>query len=369
MSIEPAPEQAELSKEIVLPFPRSWMWRVLYGLFVLVMPILAFWGTELFLPDWQNGEFSSYIILLLSPKASWGFYPLLAVSIVSYLSLLTNFARYSQEVVIRLGIYIGVLLALQFSILSGLFMYKDSRSSLVFVIVWLLPILVSRIYPWAVTKWDARRALLGTIIFVIVIIVGMAIATSQVFAPFFVLLAGLTIASPFWCFLLFLKAAIVLFKNHETQMSPSHGLGLTALLGGYVMACRFSILQMYELYNALPLQPPPDCYIATAAAQGHPKIVDTGTVVRADGSSLRVNQQLQILKCAELALLAISPRLHKLLREIYDVLGRSLAQRIRTPFVADMAYLLLKPFVWVAKASLKVAIPEIETISRRMYSH
>ena len=82
---------------------------------------------------------------------------------------------------------------------------------------------------------------------------------------------------------------------------------------------------------------------------------------------MRINKQLQLLKCAELALLAIQPRLHKRLRKIYDLAGKLLASKIQNPFMADMAYLLLKPFEWLAEALLKIGIPEIDFISEMLY--
>lgn len=364
LATEPREIQEELSS---LPFPRAWWARALYGLFVLVMPILAFWATELFLPEWQDGRLSSYLILLLSPPASWGFFPLLAFSIISYILLLINFARYSQEVVIRLGIYAGILLALQFSILFGLYTFDESPFALILVVVWLLPILVSRVYPWAITKWGRERAIIVIMILVIFIFIALVVITTQLFTPLLLLLAALTIASPFWCFLLFLKAAIILLRSHETKFSASHGLALTASLSVYIVAWRFSILKMYELYNALPPQPPPDCYIATAGAQGHPEFVGSEIVWRSDATSLRVNPQLQILKCAELALMAIVPRFHKLLRNFYDGIGKSLARKIHNAYVADLAYLLLKPVEWLARIALKSVLPEIDLIAQKIY--
>jgi hypothetical protein len=141
-----------------------------------------------------------------------------------------------------------------------------------------------------------------------------------------------------------------------------------AWLAAYAVAWRYDILKMYELYAALPPQPPPDCYIATAATQGHPRVVGSRLVQRADGKSMQVNGQLQVLKFAEQALLAVNPRWHTALRRIYDVVGKSLARRIRSPFLADIAYLLLKPFEWLARWLLKMIIPEIDALTEKIYT-
>jgi hypothetical protein len=156
-------------------------------------------------------------------------------------------------------------------------------------------------------------------------------------------------------------------KKYDTKLSIPIGFGITAWFAAYIAAWRFAILKMYELYAALPPQPPPDCYIATAAAQGHPRFVGSWVVRRADGISMRVNEQLQVLKYAELALIAVNPRLHGFLRRRYDAVGKPLARRMRNPFLADTAYLLLKPWEWCAILVLKWIIPEVRSLSRRMY--
>jgi hypothetical protein len=181
-----------------------------------------------------------------------------------------------------------------------------------------------------------------------------------------ILLMILMIGAPFWSLLISLRAANWLFKNYETRLTLPRGFGLTAWLAAYAAAWRFDILKMYELYAALPTEPP-NCYIATAAARGHPRFVQSWTVQRADGKSMQVNRQLQWLKCAELALVAVHPRLHSLLRRVYDVIGKRLARSIQNPLLADAAYLILKPWEWFAGLVLQTIIPEIDSISKKMY--
>ncbi len=82
---------------------------------------------------------------------------------------------------------------------------------------------------------------------------------------------------------------------------------------------------------------------------------------------MQVNPQLQRLKCVELALLAISPNLHKFIRRIYDVLGRKLAARINNPILADIAFLILVPVEWISFLVLKLIIPNVQSISKKMY--
>ena len=349
------------------PIPRSRLGKLLFAAFVLVMPAVAFWSTDLFWPEWQNGEFKSYLILLLSPKASWPFFPFLLYSIVCYLLLSYDFARYSAYFMIRFGIYTGVLLALQFSVLSGLYFFNADLSSLLLVLLWIVPILAARIYAWAVSRWDTKKVNTRLTVVLSVAVLAIAVLAKAPTAPVYLLLVCITVAAPFWCFLLYCRVAVWLFRNHETKITLLRGLGFAAWTGAYIVAWRVAMLKMYELYAALPPEPPPDCYIATAAAQGHPGFVGSRVILRTDGTSLTVNRQLQILKFAELALLAVLPRLHKALRRVYDVIGRFLARKIKNPFLADFAYLLLRPFEMAAAFILRRLLPQFDELTRQLY--
>jgi hypothetical protein len=223
-----------------------------------------------------NRQISDYLILLLFPQASLLFFVLLVYSITCYCLLLIDSVRYSQVHFIRLGIYTGVLLAFQYSILSGLFFFNDSNMSLnalYLVVLWLSPTFLPKLYRFPVNKWGAKAVNVTLFTLAIAIFLISTIIASSPLFPLFFVLAGLTVAAPFWCFLMILRAAIWLRQKYEVKLTPSHRFGFAAWIAGYVAAWRFDILKMYELYAALPPQPPPDCYIATAAARGHPGFV------------------------------------------------------------------------------------------------
>jgi hypothetical protein len=369
MSIDAAPDLSVQSEQpIADPLPHSRLGKLLFAAFVLVMPVVAFWSTDLFWPEWQNGELESYLILLLSPKASWPFFPLLLYSIVCYLFLSYDFARYSAHFIIRFGIYTGVLLALQFSVLSGLYFFKADWTALLLVLLWILPILAARIHTWAVSRWDAKKVSTGWAAVSIVAFIAIAIIAKAPTAPIYLFLVCITVAAPSWCFLLYSRVSIWLIRNHEMQITVFRALGFAAWTGAYIFAWRVAILKMYELYAALPPEPPPDCYIATAAAQGHPQFVDSKVILRTDGTSLTVNRQLQILKFAELALMAVVPRMHKALRKVYDVIGRFVARKIKNPFLADFAYLMLSPFEMLAAFLLRRLLPQFDELTRQLYT-
>lgn len=372
MSIETVAEQVPEEKVLEpTPFPKPWWGKLLYGLFIVVMPILAFWATDLFKPEWQSGNFSAYLILLLFPEASLPFFVLLAYSIVSYCLLLLDVTQYAQLYFVRFGAYTGVLLALQYSVLSGLFLFNDSFSwnSLYLIVLWLLPVFSPKIYRYVVNKWGAKAVNTTLVTLALAILLVSALVMRSLLSPLVFVLVVLTVAAPFWSLLMALQAATWLFKTYELKFTFPRGLGLAAWIAGYTAAWRFDILKMYELYAALPAQPPPDCYIATAAAQGHASVVGSRLVCRTTGEIIWVNKQLQILKCAELALMAVLPWFHKAFRRVYDVVGKSLAARMHNPFLADAAYFLLKPFDWLARLVLRMIVPEIDSISNKMYTN
>lgn len=362
MSLEAPPELPQ-EESALSKFPVSGGWRIVYFLFIVALPSLSFLMSPGLEPEWQSGKMEAYLALLLQPEAALFFLVLLAYSVISYTLLLSDADRFAPIFAVRLGIYTGVLLALQYSLHLGLYLLDDKYSFLI-LLLWLFPLWFPKIYRWAVQKWGAQR-----VHWALTVLLAAVILTSIAIYPFSPLLAlvGLLIAAPFWSFLIAAQAAIWLYKNYESKLTPLHGLGITAWLASYAVAWRYDILKMYELYAQLPSQPP-DCYIATAAAHGHPWFVRAWIVEREDGKLILVNGQLQLLKCAELALLAICPRWHKPLRIAYDGIGKFLARKLRYPFLADLAYLCLKPFEWLVGIVLKLIIPEIDLISSKIYT-
>ncbi|MBK6795035.1 MAG: hypothetical protein IPG80_21380 [Anaerolineales bacterium] len=87
----------------------------------------------------------------------------------------------------------------------------------------------------------------------------------------------------------------------------------------------------------------------------------------ANGKSMQVNRQLQRLKALEIALMGVSAPSHRMMRRLYDVLGKRLARYIQNPILADIAYLILLPVEWISFFVLKSIIPEIQTLTERLY--
>ncbi len=356
-----------------LPVPQSFFWRIAQGLVVTLLSLFAFIAVSILKPEWQDGRFSSYIALLLSPEASWIFAPLIIFSALSMLTLLLdNTSKQAQAFWVRLGVYTGTLLALQFTILA---LIAVGGGTIIVVGLWLGTLIAWYALRWASQKIGKKWTMLivlglafflyaGYILFEVINL--GSFSPYMLSNPFFFLIGFLVGSAPFWTLLIMSTTSYRLLKHYETRFTLPRGLGVLAWLGGFSASWSLAILRTLQLYSELPTQPP-DCYIATAAANGHPRFVGSQEVTLASGARMRVNTQLQRLKCAELALKAVAPHLHGLLRAVYDTLGRPLARRMTHPVVADAAYLLLKPFEWISIFVLRRIVPEINIHAQKLY--
>jgi hypothetical protein len=138
-----------------------------------------------------------------------------------------------------------------------------------------------------------------------------------------------------------------------------------ALVSGWIVTWVASwagaIAAAVRAYRALPTRPTGQCYVATAAARGHPWVVGTR-------DAIGVNDQMRRLKCAEIALAVVAPRMHRAVRRVYDVVGPRLARGMVHPVVADVGYLLLKPAEWAALFCLRRIVRDFDTLAAGVYS-
>jgi hypothetical protein len=132
-------------------------------------------------------------------------------------------------------------------------------------------------------------------------------------------------------------------------------------------AWRISFILMLREYAALPLSPPPQCFICAAVATGHPRVVRSEEYLDPNGTAFRVNDQLRFLKGFELLLASLSPRLHRLCRWVYDRVGPRLAATLWHPLLADLGYAILKPAEWAARVCLALVIPGELRLVRNIY--
>jgi len=191
-------------------------------------------------------------------------------------------------------------------------------------------------------------------------------------ALFVLLLASLVCATP-WAVAAYGSMAFCLLRNRNVyrrprvQFSLMQLLGFFTWLGAYLGAWRLSVMWMLQEYAKLPTEPPHDCYVCTAAARGHRRLVGTEVVASRGGASHLVNDQMRYLKAAELVLASITPDGHRVCRRLYDRVGPMLAGLLVHPVLADLAYLTLKPPEWTARAALRVLLPGCGAVVGRMY--
>jgi hypothetical protein len=127
---------------------------------------------------------------------------------------------------------------------------------------------------------------------------------------------------------------------------------LLALLGS-VPFWIISVFWSRQIYESLP-DNPPSCFVVTAAARGHESVVGPFVEVRRRGRVRRANQQLLTLWQFEALWQVSAPRSHQIFRRAYNVIGPAVARRIVLPWLADLAYLCLKPVEFFAVAALCV---------------
>lgn len=84
-------------------------------------------------------------------------------------------------------------------------------------------------------------------------------------------------------------------------------------------------------------------YLCTVAAGGHPKIVKPIRKGMRHGHEVIVNRQLCIANAFEQVMEEYTPVFHRHIRRFYDKYGFPVARAIRSPYIADVVYILMKP--------------------------
>lgn len=98
--------------------------------------------------------------------------------------------------------------------------------------------------------------------------------------------------------------------------------------------------------------PPNDCFVVTAAARGHARVVRPIAWEWRRGILVPVNEQLRALRRFEARWREASPRSHSIMRRIYGVVGPVIASRLTSPWSCDVMYLALKPVEILARVAV-----------------
>lgn len=303
------------------------------------------------------------------------FYPLLLFSILSLCAVLIAPAYTSRNIIPLCGLAGGVLLALQFAIVQGIALLKPpgfwtpQGIATIFCVLGTCAALgLGSFGAYRATRhitWWQISALFVAAIFVLPVlgVITLGRAWGLIVFILLILAPAITLISYFWMLVRCVS------RCSRASLEPTTTTAtLLTWLGGYVLAWDICISRVVEQYSRLPLTQP-HCYIATAAARGHPHFVKSGPSRTATGQTFPANDQLRILKCAELCILATAPRAHRSIRRIYDQLGPRIARRMRHPLLGDLAYLLLKPFEWGASIAIKLLLPCTFAATSMLYPH
>jgi len=329
-------------------------------------------------PDWQNGAWYRYIVFVPDGRAGYAFYPLLVYSMAALCAFVARPAL-SRMLSVRLGLMTGIVLGLQYTLIQALAL--GNPNDFLFLAAFavglasnLLPLAVVRLLELILRRMTALQ--IGVAAIAAIAIVTAAIAAGVLafrkdwlLVPILALLAF----APAWCVGVYARATFTarrLFRESNADRPNRTNLiaAWLAWLIGFGVAWKWSITNAITLYAALPASQP-GCYIATAAATGHPLLVKSEATTAADGTVYRTNGQLRRLKCVEIALAAVCPTTHRAIRFIYDFIGPPLARIIaRHPVLADLAFLGLTPIEWIAYGLLVASIPDVGAVACELYA-
>lgn len=262
------------------------------------------------LPEWKYDRFWSWLGQFPAADVQRPFYPLLVWSIAAYLAAWAG----ARGPWVRVGLRGGVVLAALFSA-----MYLH-----------LLP-----------------AAAVGVIFFGV----------------------GLLGFGPYLALIAYARAAWVDARRQPSKTGTPEPeasylpWAIWSVLG--VTATALVIQRMNERWAALPTEDP-TCFVATAAARGHARVVGAAPVRLAHGRVLLVTRQLRALKAFELALAHLLPRAHRALRCLYDRVGPPVAARLG-PTTATLAWVALLPAQAVAELTLRALFRDADRLISRTY--
>ena len=105
-------------------------------------------------------------------------------------------------------------------------------------------------------------------------------------------------------------------------------------------------------YSAVNAPPPivtegDSHYLCTVSVKGHKKVVKPLRAGIRRNQRILVNRQLLVANAFENILEEYTPKLHRVIRYIYDKYGYPISKHINTSWSADIIYILMKPLEWI----------------------
>jgi hypothetical protein len=145
------------------------------------------------------------------------------------------------------------------------------------------------------------------------------------------------------------------YSLRAAQLMKLAGLKSLTYLAALVSSLPFwigSVIWSRKAYSSLP-DHPPTCFVVTAAARGHSALVGPFVEVLHHGCRRKANHQLLTLWQFEIIWRTAAPRSHSIFRRFYNRLGPVIARRITQPWLADLAYLAIRPAEILARGIVR----------------
>lgn len=368
---------AEESAE-VRPSAASRLATIAAFVFVAGGAPLHFAAADVFQPDWQTGKFTDKAALYASEEVTALFLPFIVVAWMTTLATIAAGERASRFAILRLGVYSSVVLAVHYLVLTAILTYGLTLGVLVIVLI------LKPLTRWVGDHEHRKRFLFcGAGVFLIWVCLFVAAALGLVSqnaddilsrivmfaiaAPFAVLL----FSGPALFVVISVRLAMQAKRIGKSQGASSIRRAMTAVASvvwvvGYLRAWRLGAARAMERYAELPSQPP-DCFVATASAGGHPRFVGSRQATTTSGQVFAVTTQLQRLKAAELLLQVVVPSVHRRLRMRYNQFGPRLASALSTPLRCDLSYVALTAIEVIAWPVVRLFAHDAENVTQRIY--
>lgn len=306
-------------------------------------------------PLWQSGALWVYASLILGNPALTALLPLMLFS-MTCLTLVTVSPRLGKHLLLRAGIYAGVPLSI--AILATTVVATGIITLVIACIVGFLFGVGLFLTAELVSNWRRFSILqLMIVTAAVAFITAMAsyvhweknlyMLTWSVFM--FVIASAPTLNA-----VTYIHASLWLYRATAAVATTYVRFAWACFSVGWLTAALYSwrvaVEMALEEYARLPANP--NCYVSSAAANGHRWLVGTNQVP----PGLPVNLQMKRLKALEACCLTAVPGCHAKLRWTYDRVGPSLAVvcRVHRCF-ADFTYLMLKPWEWMAIVVCRLA--------------
>ena len=319
---------------------------------------------------WQSGEIAYYVAMLLRWPTLFVFLPLILYSMFCLAWWLIR-PRSAQDRFIRFGIYTGAILAGQFLVMVILTTGPISPlaalicGTVLAIICFLIGYIIRRSKRFTILHLLGLTTLVAIVVFAIR---QVALHYDDDFVDFVIVpFLYAFVAGPTLNFITYCRASIELARDRNDRQPVTRAMLATfwmAWLVGWAASWKIAVELMLIEYAKLPTNNP-NCYVSSAAAGGHARLVGT---VRGPRPGDVANLQMRRLKFLELALAAAAPAVHSVVRLSYDRYGPALARVCRSNvWFADATYLILKPVEFTAEGIRWVAnIPPSHI--RRIYS-